>query len=164
MRIVVVTDPGDDGGENAALVGELAGRADVRAVTPGSKSGSELVQTATAISRLEPLLSDSRPAAVVVLGDGVAALAAGLVAVKLGMPTARVGAGVRSGERVDPGEINRVVADHVCDLLLCESQDELATLTSEGLAEKARLVPGPDADAGAADAIVAWAGSYTSGA
>jgi len=74
-----------------------------------------------------------------------------------------VGAGVRSGDRHEAAEINRIVADHLCDLLLCAGAGDLDNLAREGLADKAELVPDLQSDALAtADALVAWADSYTS--
>ena len=147
----------------ATLVRALGARADARAVAVEARSETELRRTAAAISTLEAELAEARPTAVVAFGDGVAALAAALVAVKLGLPTARVGAGVRSGDRHEAAEINRIVADHLCDLLLCAGAGDLDNLAREGLADKAELVPDLQSDALAtADALAAWAGSYTS--
>ncbi|HSJ17155.1 MAG TPA: UDP-N-acetylglucosamine 2-epimerase [Solirubrobacterales bacterium] len=165
MRIALVTDaPGDP--PTPELVRALEARAETHpiALDAAAGTGTELGRTAAAISRLEPLLRDAEPAAVVTVGDGNAALAAALVAAKLGLPAARAGAGVRSGDRRDADEINRVVADHVCDLLLCAGELELGNLAREGLADKAELVGGAQgAGPATADAIVDWAGSYTSG-
>jgi len=162
MRIAVVIDAGEQG-PAADLVDALGTHAEVRALTFDPASETELGRTAAAISTLEAELAEARPTAVVAFGDGVAALAAALVAVKLGLHTARVGAGVRSGDRHEAAEINRIVADHLCDLLLCAGAGELDNLAREGLADKAEVVP--DAQAGGpatADAIAAWADSYTS--
>jgi UDP-N-acetylglucosamine 2-epimerase len=162
MRIAVVSDaPGDA----ANVAPALRDRAEVETVEVEGRADTELGRTAAAISRLEPPLADRRPAAVVAAGDGNAALAAALVAAKLGLPVARVGAGVRTGARHDPAEVNRVVVDHVCDLLLCSGERELDNLAREGLADKAEVViDAPGTGSATADAIVAWAGSYTSGA
>jgi UDP-N-acetylglucosamine 2-epimerase len=156
VRIVAVTD--GTGGEAAApLMRALEQRLEVRRVTLAREPGSELRQTAAALSSLEPVLADLRPAAVLVHGDGIAALAAALVASKLGMPMIRIGAGARSRDAGDQTEINRTVADRVCDLLLCADRAGLDTLRAEGLGERARVVGDPGADPGpATEAIVAW--------
>jgi UDP-N-acetylglucosamine 2-epimerase len=156
VRIVAVTD--GTGDEPAApLIRALEEGVEVRRTTLEREPGSELSQTAAALSSLEPVLADLRPAAVLVHGDGVAALAAALLGSRLEMPLIRIGAGVRSGDADDPAEINRTVADRVCDLLLCEDRERLDTLGREGLGERARMVGDPAGDPGpATEAILAW--------
>ena len=161
MRIVAVTGGAAEGA--GALLEELEGRAELRRVPLEPERGSELHRTAAALLALEPRLGDLRPAAVLVSGEGVAALSAALAAAKLDMPLIRLGAGVRSGERREAEEINRTIADRVCDLLLCVDGAELDNLRREGLAEGAELVADPALDpAPAADAVLAWLDSYTS--
>jgi UDP-N-acetylglucosamine 2-epimerase len=164
VRVVTVTDGGDDDSA-AALIRALEERLEVRPVSLEPGSGSELRRTAAALSALEPALARLRPSAVLVWGDGIGALAAALVASKLDMPLVRIDAGIRSGPRDEPAEINRTVVDRVCDLLLCVDGAGLQTLRGEGLGERARVVGDPAADpAPATDAILAWLETYTSAA
>jgi UDP-N-acetylglucosamine 2-epimerase len=161
MRIVAVNEGADEGA--AALLAALEERVELRRVALEPDGASELKRMSAAISELECRLEALRPAAVLVSGDGVAALAGALVAAKLEMPLVRLGAGIRSGDRHEAVEINRSVADHVCELLLCVDEDALAILTREGLDERAAVVTHPTADpAPAADAVLAWLDSYTS--
>jgi UDP-N-acetylglucosamine 2-epimerase (non-hydrolysing) len=97
-------------------------------------SGSHAVQTARILERLEPVVADARPDWVVIYGDVNSTLAAALVAAKLGMRSAHVEAGLRSGDRRMPEEINRLVADRLASLLLTPSRDADAALLAEGAA------------------------------
>ena len=69
------------------------------------------------------------------------ALACALVASKLNFKVAHVGAGLRSGDRSMPEEINRLLTDHLSDLLFTPSQDACQNLEDEGIeASKIHLV------------------------
>jgi UDP-N-acetylglucosamine 2-epimerase (non-hydrolysing) len=104
-------------------------------------SGSHAVQTAAIMTRFEPILLEQRPDWVVVVGDVNSTLACTLVASKLGIKVAHVEAGLRSGDRTMPEEINRLVTDAIADLLLTPSEDGSENLRREGVAEhKIRLV------------------------
>ncbi|MEU7585476.1 UDP-N-acetylglucosamine 2-epimerase (non-hydrolyzing) [Micromonospora sp. NPDC049230] len=113
----------------------------------GVGSGSHARQTASVMTGLEELMIADRPALTVVYGDVNSALAAALVASKLGIPVAHVEAGLRSFDRSMPEEINRIVVDHVSDLLFATSPDAVAHLETEGVAaEKVHLVGNPMID------------------
>ncbi|MET0419793.1 MAG: UDP-N-acetylglucosamine 2-epimerase, partial [Actinoplanes sp.] len=113
----------------------------------GVGSGSHASQTAAVMTGLEELMLADRPALTVVYGDVNSALAAALVASKLGVGVAHVEAGLRSFDRSMPEEINRVVVDHVSDLLFATSPDAVSHLGSEGIAaEKIHLVGNPMID------------------
>jgi len=98
----------------------------------GVGSGSHAQQTAAAMQRLEPISVELRPELVLVYGDDNCALAAALVASKLGERVAHIDAGLRSGDWTMPDEVNRVVIDRVSDLLLVPSRDAAANLAAEG--------------------------------
>ena len=95
-------------------------------------SASHAVQTARIMERLEPILVARRPDWVLVYGDVNSTVAAALVASKLLIRLAHVEAGLRSGDRRMPEEINRIVTDRLADLLLTPSRDASATLRGEG--------------------------------
>ena len=85
------------------------------------------------MERIEPVFLEHMPDWVVVYGDVNSTVAAVLVAVKLGIRTAHVEAGLRSGDRRMPEEINRIVTDRLADLLLTPSRDANETLLAEGV-------------------------------
>lgn len=95
-------------------------------------SGSHAQQTARIMERIEPELLRIRPTWVVVYGDVNSTLAAAVVAAKIGQPLAHVEAGLRSGDRTMPEEINRLVTDRLASLLLTPSRDADARLAAEG--------------------------------
>lgn len=100
----------------------------------GVGSGSQAVQTARLLEALEPVMLRHEPDAVLVPGDVNSTCAGALAAVKLGLPVVHLEAGLRSGDRAMPEEINRIVADHVADLLLTTCDDGAANLLREGVA------------------------------
>jgi UDP-N-acetylglucosamine 2-epimerase (non-hydrolysing) len=99
-------------------------------------SASHAVQTARIMERIEPVLLEQRPDWVVVYGDVNSTMAAAVVASKLGLRVAHVEAGLRSGDRTMPEEINRIVTDRLADLLLTPSRDADGTLRAEGEPEE----------------------------
>jgi UDP-N-acetylglucosamine 2-epimerase (non-hydrolysing) len=97
-------------------------------------SGSHAQQTAAIMSRFEPVLLDRKPDAVIVYGDVNSTTAVALVCAKLGVPLVHVESGLRSFDRTMPEEINRIVTDHLADLLLTPSSDANENLLREGIA------------------------------
>jgi UDP-N-acetylglucosamine 2-epimerase (non-hydrolysing) len=97
-------------------------------------SGTHAVQTAEVMKRFEPALDEHRPACVLVVGDVNSTLACTLVAVKKGIPVVHVEAGLRSGDRRMPEEINRVLTDQVADRLYTTEREAAQHLLREGVA------------------------------
>ncbi len=96
-------------------------------------SASHAVQTAEVMKRFEPALDEAKPRCVVVVGDVNSTLACTLVAVKKGVPVVHVEAGLRSGDRRMPEEINRVLTDQVADRLYTTERTASAHLLREGV-------------------------------
>jgi UDP-N-acetylglucosamine 2-epimerase (non-hydrolysing) len=100
----------------------------------GVGSGTHAEQTGKVMIAYEALLMQQRPELVVVAGDVNSTVAATLAAVKLGIRTAHLEAGLRSFDRSMPEEINRIVTDSIADLLWTPSPDGDENLRREGVA------------------------------
>jgi len=98
----------------------------------GVGSGSHAEQTGAVMVGVEYFFMKHRPRAVLVVGDVNSTMAAAIVAAKMGIYSAHVEAGLRSGDWTMPEEVNRVVTDSVVDLLLTPSADADQNLISEG--------------------------------
>ena len=99
-------------------------------------SASHAVQTAEVMRRFEPVVDETQPSAVLVVGDVNSSIACALVAAKKGVPVVHVEAGLRSYDRAMPEEINRVLTDQISDFLFTTERSAHANLLREGIAEK----------------------------
>jgi UDP-N-acetylglucosamine 2-epimerase (non-hydrolysing) len=97
----------------------------------GGRSHAE--QTGRVMTAYEKLLQADPPGWVVVVGDVNSTLACALAAKKLCLPVAHLEAGLRSGDRSMPEEINRLATDSIVDLLWTPSPDADANLQREGV-------------------------------
>ena len=100
----------------------------------GVGSGSHAEQTAGVMVAYERVCLETPPRWIVVAGDVNSTAACTLVAKKLCLPVAHLEAGLRSGDRTMPEEINRLVTDAIADLLWTPSEDADANLLREGVA------------------------------
>lgn len=103
----------------------------------GVGSGTHAVQTARIMEAFEPVLLETRPDWLMVVGDVNSTLACSLVAAKLkvdvGCRIAHVEAGLRSRDWAMPEEVNRVLTDRLSDLLLTTSPEAVDNLVAEGV-------------------------------
>lgn len=96
-------------------------------------SSSHGISTGNMLAQIEPVLKNLCPTVVLVYGDTNSTLAGALSAAKLGLPVAHVEAGMRSGNRKMPEEINRVLTDHLSSLNFTPTNNSLNNLVKENL-------------------------------
>lgn len=99
----------------------------------GIGSASHGEQTGRMLESIEKVLVEEGPDWVIVHGDTNSTLAGALAAAKLSASVAHVEAGLRSFNRRMPEEVNRVLTDHVSDLLFVPTQDAVQNLRREGI-------------------------------
>src|SRR4051795_6125514 len=102
--------------------------------------GTNTEQTARMLAEIGPLLAAEQPEVVLVYGDTNSTVAGGLAAAQAQIPVVHVEAGMRSFDRRMPEELNRVLTDHLSDLLLAPSDTAVENLRREGVAGAVRLV------------------------
>lgn len=98
-------------------------------------SGSHAAQTANIMIHFEKVCLNEKPDMVIVVGDVNSTIAAGLVAKKLNIMLAHVEAGLRSGDRSMPEEINRCATDAISDLFFTTEPEGSNNLKKEGISE-----------------------------
>lgn len=99
----------------------------------GVGSGSHAHQTAEIIRHFEEVVTSRKPDRVLVYGDVNSTMAAAVVCSKLLVPVGHVEAGLRSGDRTMPEEINRLITDQLSDMLFTPSSDGDENLLREGI-------------------------------
>ena len=106
-------------------------------------SSSHGLQTSEMVQKIEKVLLENRPSAVIVYGDTNSTLATAIAASKIHIPIVHIEAGLRSFNKKMPEEVNRILCDHVSTLLFSPTKSGYDNLRSEGfkveINEKANL-------------------------
>ncbi|MCC7428365.1 MAG: UDP-N-acetylglucosamine 2-epimerase (non-hydrolyzing) [Alphaproteobacteria bacterium] len=132
-EIMVHTGQHHDAGMSDVFFAELGIPAPAHHL--GIHGGSHGEMTGRMLAALEAVMLAERPGRVLVYGDTNSTLAGALAAAKLAIPIAHVEAGLRSFNRRMPEEINRVLTDHLSDLLFVPTQAAIANLAREGITQ-----------------------------
>ncbi|MEP1151498.1 MAG: UDP-N-acetylglucosamine 2-epimerase (non-hydrolyzing) [Balneola sp.] len=100
-------------------------------------SGNHGEQTGNMLTEIEKYIfsADEKPSGLLIYGDTNSTLAGALVASKLHIPVIHVEAGLRSFNKKMPEEINRIMTDHISDLLFCSSDIGVDQLKKEGITD-----------------------------
>ena len=96
-------------------------------------SGTHAEVTGKAMIALEKVIQQYAPDLVVVYGDTNSTLAGALACRKLYFPLCHIEAGTRSHNRENPEEVNRIIVDHISDILFCPDRVSVDNLEKEGI-------------------------------
>ena len=99
----------------------------------GVKDLSHGAMTGRMLEKIEEVFKKENPDIVMVYGDTNSTLAGALAATKRHLPVAHVEAGLRSFNRLMPEEINRVLTDHISNVLFCPTKQAVINLKKEGI-------------------------------
>lgn len=103
-------------------------------------SGGHAAQTGQIMVKMEEAMLREKPDWVLVFGDTNSTIGAALAAAKIHIPVAHIEAGLRSYDRKMPEEINRVMTDHISNVLFPPTQVAVDNLKKEGISEGVHLV------------------------
>ncbi len=100
-------------------------------------SGSHAIMTAKAMIGIEKELLERQPSLVILYGDTDTTVAGALAAAKLNIPIAHVEGGIRTGNKNNPEECNRIVTDHLAKIIFCSDNKSVENAKAEGIGEQA---------------------------
>lgn len=98
-------------------------------------SGTHAQMTGKAMIEIEKVLEEYKPDCVLLYGDTDSTLAGAIAAVKMQVPIVHIEAGIRTGKLNNPEEANRIVTDHLSDMLFCSDSDSAENLKAEGISK-----------------------------
>ena len=107
-------------------------------------SSSHGAQTALMIEKIEKVMQEYLPDAVVVYGDTNSTLATAIAASKLHIPIVHIESGLRSFNKKMPEEVNRILCDHVSTLLFSPTKSGFNNLLNEGFSKEYSNNASPD--------------------
>lgn len=130
-EVLVHTGQHYDFGMSQVFFDQLAIRPPDHMLGIGGKSHGAM--TGEMLAAIETLILAERPDAVLVYGDTNSTLAGALAASKLHVPVIHVEAGLRAFNKHMPEEVNRILTDHVSDLLFCSTTESVRNLANENI-------------------------------
>ncbi len=107
----------------------------------GIHNGPHGEMTGRMLEKIEKVIVKEKPQAVLVYGDTNSTLSGALAAAKLHVPVAHVEAGLRSFNLNMPEEINRILTDHISNLLFCPTETAVRNLLNEGIGGNSKVFP-----------------------
>lgn len=104
------------------------------------KGNTSIDSLSNMMIEIEKILLIEKPNKVIVFGDCDTTIAGAIVAKKLKIYLVHIEAGMRSYNKDMPEEINRVLTDHISDLLLCSTKDSIEKLKKENISKNVYFV------------------------
>ncbi len=104
------------------------------------KGETNIQSLSNMMNKIEEICLKENPDKLIVFGDCDSTIAGAIVAKKLKIYLIHIEAGMRSYNKDMPEEINRLMTDHMSDLLLCSTQDSVDKLKMENITKNVHYV------------------------